>query len=203
MKIIGVGQNYHEHIKEMGAKIPDEPVIFLKPDTALLKNNDPFYYPDFSNEIHYETEVVVRIEKEGKHIDEKFASKYYHSVALGIDFTARDLQKKAKEKGLPWALAKGFNDSAPVSEFILLSELETIDKIQFSLFKNGTLVQQGNTRDLIFTVDFLISYISKFITLKKGDLIFTGTPSGVGPVAIGDRLEGFLENKQVLDFYVK
>jgi 2-keto-4-pentenoate hydratase/2-oxohepta-3-ene-1,7-dioic acid hydratase in catechol pathway len=203
MKIIGVGRNYSEHIQELKNDRPTEPVIFLKPDTALLKNNSPFYHPDFSNNIHYEVELLVRIGKEGKNIEEKFASKYIDGIGIGIDFTARDLQDKAKEKGLPWTLAKGFNGSAPVSEFIPVTEIKDLGNINFSLNVNGNTVQKSNSNKMIFSFGSVISYISKFILLKKGDIIFTGTPEGVGKINIGDRLEAFIENEKHLQVDIK
>ena len=203
MKIICVGRNYAAHIAELNNERPEEPVIFTKPDTALLRNNAPFYYPDYSQDIHHEVEIVLKINKEGKHVAEKFADKYFQEIGLGIDFTARDLQSKAKAKGLPWALAKGFNGSAPISNFVDKSEFDDLNKLQFSLTKNEEVVQQGNTELMLYSFNFLISYISKFITLRKGDLIFTGTPSGVGPVKIGDRLKGFIESREFFDFEVK
>lgn len=202
MKIFGIGRNYSEHIKELGNERPEEPVIFLKPDTALLRNNEPFYYPDFSNDIHHEVEIVLRICKEGKHIDEKYASRYYDAIGVGIDFTARDLQQKAKQKGLPWTLAKGFNGSAPVSSF-LGKEAFDLQNLNFGLQVNGEVRQQGNTSFMIFSFDYIIAYLSKFFTLRKGDLIYTGTPEGVAAVKQGDRLTAFIENKTLLDFEVK
>ncbi|AHM58994.1 fumarylacetoacetate (faa) hydrolase [Flammeovirgaceae bacterium 311] len=202
MKIFGIGRNYAEHIKELGNERPEEPVIFIKPDTSLLRNNQPFYYPDFSSDVHHEVEIVLRISKEGKHIDEKFAPRYYDAIGIGIDFTARDLQQKAKEKGLPWSIAKGFNGSAPVSEFISKEEFD-LHNLDFSLQVNGETRQQGNTSLMIFSFDYTIAYLSRFFTLKKGDLIYTGTPKGVGPVKPGDRLTAFIENKNLLDFEVK
>ena len=203
MKILAIGRNYAEHIAELNNQIPDEPVIFFKPDTALLKNNDPFYYPDFSQDIHHEVEIILRISKEGKNIGAKFASKYFDAIGLGIDFTARDLQAKAKSKGLPWTLAKGFNGSAPVSEFLLLSEFPDLTNLNFRLLVNGQEKQNGNTSMMLNSFEDMLAYMSRFITLKKGDIIFTGTPSGVGPVKIGDRLEGFIEDKKLLDFEIK
>ncbi len=196
MKIIGIGRNYIEHVKELNNSITSAPIIFLKPDTALLKNNEPFYFPTFTKDIHHEIELVVKISKEGKNIQEKFAHKYYDEIGIGIDFTARDLQQQAKEEGLPWTLAKGFIGSAP--EFVPKSDFSDVQKISFSLTINGELRQSGTTADMVFTIDYIISYISQFITLKKGDLIYTGTPKGVGSIAIGDKLEGFLENKKML-----
>lgn len=203
MKIICIGRNYGAHAKEMNAEVPTKPVFFMKPDTALLKDNEPFYFPNFSNDIHYECEVVVKIAKVGKNIDVKFAHKYYDQISLGIDFTARDLQQECKEKGLPWEIAKSFENSAPISSvFIDKRELD-LNGISFHLEKNGERVQYGNTADFIFKVDEIIAYISKFMTLKTGDLIFTGTPAGVGPVQIGDKLIGYLENQKMFDFEIK
>jgi acylpyruvate hydrolase len=203
MKILAIGRNYAEHIKELNNERPSEPVIFMKPDTAILKNNSPFYYPDYSNDIHHEIELVLKISREGKNIEEKFAHKYFEEIGLGIDFTARDLQSKAKEKGLPWTIAKGFNGSAPVSEFVPVADFTDLNNLNFSLNVNGETKQQGNTNMMLFSFNLMISYLSRFFTLKKGDLIFTGTPAGVGPVKIGDRLEGFIEDKKMLDFEVK
>jgi 2-keto-4-pentenoate hydratase/2-oxohepta-3-ene-1,7-dioic acid hydratase in catechol pathway len=203
MKIFAIGRNYAEHIKELNNERPDEPVIFTKPETAILKNNAPFYYPDFSKDIHHEVEILLKIDKEGKNIEEKFAHKYYREIGIGIDFTARDLQQKAKEKGLPWDIAKGFNGSAPMSEFIPLSEISDLNNLNFSLRVNGELKQQGNTGLMLFNFNYIVSYLSRFFTLKKGDIIFTGTPKGVGPVKIGDRLDCFIEDKQMLSFEVK
>ncbi len=203
MKIFCVGQNYAEHVKEFGGQIPSQPVIFSKPETAVLRNGEPFYYPDFSKEIDYETELVIKINKEGKYIDPKFAPKYYDEIALGIDFTARDLQRELKAKGQPWDIAKGFNGSAPLSNFVPLSKFADVQNLNFHLHINGVQKQKGNTSDMIFKVNELIAYISKFFLLKKGDLIFTGTPVGVGPVHIGDKLEAFLENEKMLEFEIK
>jgi acylpyruvate hydrolase len=203
MRIFAVGRNYQDHISELKNPKPLAPVVFTKPDTAILRNNDPFYYPAFTKDIHHEVELVVRICKEGKSIEEKFASKYYDAVAIGIDFTARDLQDELKKQGLPWDIAKGFNGSAPLSEFIPLSEIKNIHQLSFSLKLNDTLVQQGSTADMIFGIEGIISYISTFFTLRKGDVIFTGTPSGVGPVKIGDRLIAYLEEKEMLNFEIK
>lgn len=203
MKIFAIGRNYAEHIKELANERPDEPVIFTKPDTALLKNNAPFYYPDFSKDIHYEVEILLKINKEGKNIDQKFAHKYYSEIGIGIDFTARDLQQKAKEKGLPWDIAKGFNGSAPISEFIPLSEISDLHQLNFSLKVNGETRQQGNTSLMLFSFDYIIAYLSRFFTLKKGDIIFTGTPKGVGPVKAGDQLEAFIEEKSFLSCEVR
>lgn len=203
MKILAIGRNYVDHIKELNNERPDEPVIFTKPDTALLKNNEPFYYPDFTNDIHHEVEVILRICKEGKYVAEEHAHKYYDKIGLGIDFTARDLQSKAKEKGLPWAIAKGFNGSAPISEWIDKKDFEDLKNINFSLKVDGEIRQEGNTSLMLFSFDYIISYLSKFFTLKTGDIIFTGTPKGVASVAIGNRLEAFLEQQKLLDFEIK
>lgn len=203
MKVIAIGRNYSEHIKELNNETPDKPVIFLKPDTAILKQNKPFYYPEFSSDIHYEVELVIKISKEGKHIAKKFASKYYEEIGLGIDFTARDLQTQLKEKGLPWELAKSFDNSAPVSEFIPISAFEDLKNLNFSLKINEEIKQTGNTKDMLHYFDDIISFVSEYITLKKGDLIFTGTPSGVGKINIGDRLTGFIEDKMMLNFEIK
>ncbi|MEP5613911.1 MAG: fumarylacetoacetate hydrolase family protein [Cyclobacteriaceae bacterium] len=202
MKIICIGRNYVEHIEELGNERPSEPIIFMKPDTALLKNNDPFFYPDFSSDVHHEVEVMVKIKKEGKSIQKEFASDYYGELGLGIDFTARDLQTKAKEKGYPWEIAKGFNGSAPISNFISKGDFD-VKNINFKLQKNGADVQVGNTSLMIWEIDEIIAYVSRFILLKIGDLIFTGTPKGVGPVKIGDQLEGFIEDRKMFDFQVK
>jgi len=203
MKIFCVGQNYAEHVKEFGGQIPSQPVIFSKPETAVLRNGEPFYYPDFSKEIDYETELVIKINKEGKYLDPKFAPKYYDEIALGIDLTARDLQRELKAKGQPWDISKGFNGSAPLSNFVPLSKFADVQNLNFHLHINGVQKQKGNSSDMIFKVNELIAYISKFFLLKKGDLIFTGTPVGVGPVHIGDKLEAFLENEKMLDFEIK
>lgn len=202
MKIFGIGRNYVAHIKELNNDRPDEPVIFTKPDTALLQKNRPFYYPAFSQDIHFEVEIVLKICKAGKNIDEKFAHTYYDQIGIGIDFTARDLQQKAKEKGLPWAIAKGFNDSAPISNFTSKADFD-MKNLNFSLTQNGEIRQEGNTSLMLFSFDYIISYLSKFFLLKKGDLIYTGTPSGVGPVAIGDRLETFIEDKKMMHVEIK
>jgi len=203
MKIIAIGRNYAEHAKELNNPVPGSPVIFMKPDTALLKENKPFYHPDFSEDIHYECEVVLKVSKEGKHISEKFAPNYFEEIALGIDFTARDLQSKLKEKSLPWELAKGFDGSAPVSNFLPKSQFADLHNLNFKLDINGEPRQQGNTSNMLFSFEYIISFVSKYITLKKGDLIFTGTPPGVGRVAIGDKLEGYIEDIKLLDFFVK
>lgn len=204
MRIFCIGRNYVEHIEELKNERPEEPVIFTKPDTALIRNNGPFYYPDFSKDIHHEVELVLRICKEGKNIEEKFAHKYYDSIGIGIDFTARDLQQKAKEKGLPWDIAKGFNGSAPLSDkFILVSEFKNLKGINFSLQIDGQLKQQGNTSFMLFNFEYIISYLSKFFTLRTGDYIFTGTPKGVSAVTVGNVLSAYIENEKLLEFEVK
>lgn len=204
MRIFAIGRNYAEHISELNNERPDEPVIFTKPDTAILRKNAPFYYPDFSKDIHHEVELVLKISKEGKSIEEKFAHKYYDSIGIGIDFTARDLQQKAKEKGLPWDIAKGFNGSAPISEtFIAKEKIKELDNISFKLEVDGKTKQEGNTSLMLFNFDYIISYLSKFFTLKTGDLIFTGTPKGVGPVTVGNQLSAYIENEKLLEFEVK
>ena len=203
MKIICIGRNYADHAKELKNEIPAEPVFFLKPDTALLKDNEPFYLPEFTTDLHYECEVVVKIAKVGKNIQEKFAHKYYEQISLGIDFTARDLQSKCKEKGLPWEMAKAFDNSAPLSSVFIDKKNVNLNDLKFHLDINGTTVQKGTTNDWIFHIDQVIAYVSRFMTLKTGDLIFTGTPAGVGPVAIGDHLEGFIGEEKVLDLKIK
>jgi acylpyruvate hydrolase len=203
MKIIAIGRNYAEHAKELNNPVPSVPVIFMKPDTALLKDNKPFYHPEFSQDVHHEIEIVLKVCKEGKSINEKFAGNYYDEIALGIDFTARDIQSRHKEKGLPWELAKAFDNSAPVSNFLPKSKFADLYDLNFHLDINGGLRQQGSTKDLLFSFEKIIAFVSGYITLKKGDLIFTGTPSGVSKVAIGDHLEGYLENEKLLDFYIK
>jgi len=201
MKIICIGRNYAEHAKEMKADLPVEPVFFMKPDTALLKETD-FYLPDFTKDLHHEIELVVKISKAGKHISEQFANKYYDEIGLGIDFTARDIQAKCKEKGLPWEKAKAFDNSAPIGKFIG-KEAFDLGNINFELLVNGQVKQSGNSKNMIFTIDKIISYVSQYITLKTGDLIFTGTPEGVGQVNIGDKLEGFVNGEKFLELNVK
>lgn len=204
MKIICVGRNYVAHAKELNSEIPDEPVLFMKPDSALLRNNDPFYIPDWSNDLHHEVELIVKISKVGKNIAKKFAPRYYKEIGLGIDFTARDLQNKLKDKGLPWEKSKAFDHSAVVClEFVPLDSFANRNAIPFRLDINGKTVQEGNSELMIFPIDEIIEHVSKYFTLKIGDLIYTGTPAGVGPVKIGDRLEGFLEGKKKFDFLVK
>ena len=203
MKIICVGWNYPDHNAEMKHETVSEPVIFMKPDSALLRENKPFFIPDFSKQVEYEVELVVRINRLGKNISEKFASRYYEEVALGVDFTARDLQQRQRALGEPWEIAKAFDNSAVISDFIPLSTLANAEGISFSLSKNGVEVQRGNTQDMLFSVNQIIAYVSRFFTLKIGDLIYTGTPAGVGPVVMGDYLEGFIEDNKMLNFFVK
>lgn len=203
MKIICVGRNYAKHAEELKNEVPSEPVIFMKPKNALLQNNHPFYYPEFTENLHYECELVLRISKNGKHIQERFANRYYDQVTVGIDFTARDIQEKLKAKGLPWEIAKSFDNSAIVGKFIPIAPTLNLANLNFSLQKNKEVVQQGNTEEMIFSFDKLVAYISKYFTLNIGDLIFTGTPAGVGPVEIGDSLEAFIENDSLLEFMVK
>ncbi|MDD3189774.1 MAG: fumarylacetoacetate hydrolase family protein [Fermentimonas sp.] len=204
MKIFAIGLNYASHNKEMKRTfVSEEPVLFMKPDTALLKDGKPFLLPDFSDEMHYETEMVVKVNRLGKTIAERFAHRYYDEITVGIDFTARDLQRKQKELGLPWEIAKSFDNSAAIGEFISKSEFEDIQNINFHLDINESTVQQGNTKDMIYSVDRIISYISRFFTLKIGDLIFTGTPAGIGAVNINDHLQGYIEDRKLLDFRVK
>jgi len=203
MKIICVGRNYVEHIDELKNEKPAEPVIFMKPDSALLRKNQPFYIPSFSNNLHHEIELVIKIDKIGKNISEKFAHRYYSSVGLGIDFTARDLQDKLKAKGLPWEKAKAFDQSAAISnDFIPIAELEK-ENINFRLDINGEPRQLGNSSQMIFSFDELVSHISNYFTLKIGDLIYTGTPAGVGAVKIGDRLQAYIGEKMLMDFLIK
>lgn len=203
MKIICIGRNYAAHAKELGNEVPEEPVLFLKPETAIVLNRQPFFIPDFTQDVHYEAEVVVRINRLGKHIEERFAHKYYDAITLGIDFTARDLQAKLKAKGLPWERAKAFDGSAVVGKFISKDKLPAINSLNFELDKNGTTVQKGNTGNMLNNVDQIIAFASQYFTLKIGDLIFTGTPEGVGPVARGDTLTGLIEGQKVFDVSVK
>jgi 2-keto-4-pentenoate hydratase/2-oxohepta-3-ene-1,7-dioic acid hydratase in catechol pathway len=202
MKILCVGRNYSEHAKELGNAVPENPVIFSKPDTALLKNGEPFYIPDFSNDVHHEIELVIKINKVGKKIQKKFARNYFSEIGLGIDFTARDKQNELKSKGLPWELAKAFDGSAPIGNFINIENID-LKNIDFSLQKNGQLVQQGNTSQMIFSFEQIVSFVSQYFTLKVGDLIYTGTPAGVNQVNIGDHLEGFIGNESMLICEVK
>ena len=204
MKILAVGLNYESHNVEMKRTFQsNEPVIFMKPESAQLKDGKPFFIPDFSNEVQYETEMVVKINRLGKNIDEKFAHRYYDELTVGIDFTARDIQRNLKEKSLPWEISKGFDGSAAIGSFIPKKEFENVQNINFHLDINSKTVQEGNTRDMIISVDKIIAYVSKFFTLKIGDLIYTGTPAGVGPVKIDDHLEGYLEDKKLLDFNIR
>ncbi len=203
MKILAIGWNYPQHNAELSATTPKEPVVFLKPDSSLLKNGKPFFIPDFSEEIEYETELVLRINRLGKHIAPKFASRYYDAIGLGIDFTARDLQRHQKEAGLPWEICKAFDSSAAIGDFLPLSSFNDLNNISFRLDKNGTTVQHGNSSQMIFNFDQIVSYVSRFFTLKIGDLIFTGTPAGVGKVEINDLLEGYIEDKKMFSFRIK
>lgn len=203
MKIICIGRNYAEHAKEMKSEVPTEPVFFMKPDTALLKDNEPFYFPDFTKDLHHEIEVVLKISKVGKHIAEEFANKYYEEISLGIDFTARDLQAQCKAKGLPWEKAKSFDSSAPIGKFVNKTDLGDLQNLNFELKINNESKQKGNTSDLLFSFDKVIAYVSQFVTLKVGDLIYTGTPEGVGPVKIGDQLHGSLNGIELFCFEIK
>ncbi|MGL2964840.1 fumarylacetoacetate hydrolase family protein [Flavobacterium sp. RSB2_4_14] len=203
MKIICIGRNYVDHIKELKNERPDEPVIFLKPDTAILPKKTPFVIPEFSNEIHHEIEILVKINKVGKYIDTKFAHKYYDEIGLGIDFTARDVQNKLKEKGLPWEKAKAFDGSAIIGDFQPKNNFLSMENITFELTNNGQSVQKGNTSYMLWKIDEIVSYVSQYFTLKKGDIIFTGTPEGVAKVSPNDYLEGFIENKRVLRLHIK
>lgn len=203
MKIICIGRNYAEHITELQNERPTDPVIFLKPDTAILVKKQPFFIPDFSNDVHYEVEVLVKINRIGKHIDKKFAHKYYNEIGLGIDFTARDLQTELKEKGLPWEKAKSFDGAAVVGDWISMENIKDVNAIAFSLKKNGNSVQIGNTSHMLWKIDELIELVSKYFTLKIGDIIFTGTPAGVGKVEANDKLIGFIEDTQMFSITVK
>jgi len=203
MKIIAVARNYIDHAAELHNPVPERPVIFMKPDTALLRDDRDFYCPEFSRDIHYECEIIVRICNEGRHIAEKFAHRYYDAIGLGIDFTARDVQAELKSKGLPWELAKAFDHSAVAGPMVPKGEFADVRQIPFSLRKNGTVVQSGNTKDMVFGIDTLLAFISRHITLRKGDLLYTGTPAGVGPVAIGDLLEGFIADRRMFRTHIK
>ena len=203
MKLICIGRNYTEHIKELENEKPADPVIFLKPDTAILLKKQPFFIPDFSNDVHHEVEILVKINKVGKYIDKKFAHKYYNEIGLGIDFTARDLQSKLKEKGLPWEKAKAFDGAAVIGNWLSVSEFSNINAIEFSLKKNDNIVQKGNTSHMLWKIDEIIEYVSKYFTLKIGDVIFTGTPAGVSKVIANDKLKGFIEDKQMFSITVK
>jgi len=187
----------------MNNQIPQVPVFFLKPDTSLIRNNNPFFYPEFTTDLQYELEVVMKINRLGRNISEKFAHRYFNEIGLGIDFTARDLQRLCKDKGMPWEMAKAFDGSAPISEFVKKDNFENLGNVKFRLEKNDVIVQNGNTKDMVFNFDQIISYVSKFITLRTGDLIFTGTPVGVGPVKIGDRLKAYFEDELMLDFFIR
>lgn len=203
MKILCIGRNYQAHAKELNNPVPAQPLIFFKPDTALVRNNKDVFYPEFTRDLHFECEVVLRISREGKYIQEEFVSTYLDSVGLGLDLTARDIQSEAKKKGLPWTLAKGFNDAAPVSEFIPIAEFPDLQDLRFTCDINGERRQTGHTADMIFSIPKLVSYITQFITVKKGDLIFTGTPEGVGPLQIGDHIVGHLGDRKMLDFHIR
>ena len=203
MKILCVGRNYADHILELSNEQPDDPVIFLKPETAIPLKNEPFFYPDFSKDVHYEVEILVKINRVGKNIDEKFAHKYYDEIGVGIDFTARDVQSKLKAKGLPWELAKAFNGSAPISTFVPKTDFPDLNNVNFRLDLNGEIRQQGNTNLMLFKIDYLISFVSRYFLLQKGDILFTGTPKGVGPVQIGDTLTAYIEDRKMLEIGVK
>jgi 2-keto-4-pentenoate hydratase/2-oxohepta-3-ene-1,7-dioic acid hydratase in catechol pathway len=203
MKIICIGRNYVKHIEELQNERPDEPVIFLKPDTAVVQKQFPFVIPEFSDDVHHEVEVLVKINKVGKYIDAKFAYKYYDEIGLGIDFTARDLQAKLKEKGLPWEKAKAFDGSAVIGDFISKTEFQSLDNINFELTNNGNVVQKGNTRQMLWKIDEIIAYVSQYFTLRTGDIIFTGTPEGVAKVSPDDVLEGYIEGKRIFRIQVK
>jgi len=203
MKIICVGRNYADHAKELGNDIPDEPVIFMKPKSALLQSHTPFYYPEFTNELHYECELVLRVCKNGKYIQERHANNYYNGIAVGIDFTARDIQDELKKKGLPWEKAKAFDNSAAIGKFIDITPDLNRKNINFCLYKNKELVQQGNSGQMIFNFDSIVEHISNYFSLNIGDLIFTGTPAGVGECVVGDELEGFIEEQKLLSLEIK
>ncbi|MFD0864160.1 fumarylacetoacetate hydrolase family protein [Sungkyunkwania multivorans] len=203
MKIICIGRNYTEHIKELANERPSDPVVFLKPDTSILLKKQPFFIPDFSDDIHHEVEILVKINRIGKHIDKKFAHKYYDEIGLGIDFTARDLQAKLKEKGLPWEKAKAFDGAAVVGEWLHKEQFSDVNDIDFRLEKNGTVVQKGNTSFMLWKIDELLEYVSKYFTLKIGDIIFTGTPAGVGRVATNDKLIGYVGERRLFSITVK
>jgi 2-keto-4-pentenoate hydratase/2-oxohepta-3-ene-1,7-dioic acid hydratase in catechol pathway len=203
MKIIGIGRNYGAHAQELNNPVPAEPIIFMKPDTALVKGNKPFFYPDFSTDIHHELEIVIRIGRVGKNIAESFAHRYFEELTVGIDFTARDIQQRLKEKGLPWETAKAFDNSAPVGTFIEKSIFPDVHAINFGLRINDRMAQTGNTSGMLFSFEYLIAYVSRFFTLQMGDLIFTGTPAGVGPVKPGDHLVADIEGTELLNFHVR
>ena len=203
MKIFAIGQNYVEHNKELNSKNPTEPVVFMKPDTALLRNNKPFYVPDFSQELHYETELIVKINRIGKNIAPRFASRYYSEIGLGVDFTARDLQRKLKAEGKPWEISKAFDNSAVIGNFLPVDSLGNVQDIRFRLDLNETTVQKGHSAEMIFPIDELIAYVSRYFTLKIGDILFTGTPAGVGTVKPGDKLQGYIFDQKMFDFNIK
>lgn len=203
MKIICIGRNYAEHAREFNNDVPEKPIFFFKPDTSIITRNRPFFYPDFSENIHYEAEIVLRISRLGKNIAPKFAHRYFREFTLGIDFTARDLQKECKKNGWPWEIAKGFEGSAPIGRFLPIEHFNDIHNLNFHLNINDELTQKGNTANMIFSFEDIISYVSQFVTLKMGDLIFTGTPAGVGPVHINDRLTGFVEDHELINFRIK
>lgn len=203
MKIICIGRNYVKHAEELKSEVPDEPVYFMKPASCLVNNNKPFFYPDFSKEIHYETEIIIKINRLGKNISKQYASRYFDEIGIGIDFTARDIQREQIKKGLPWEKAKAFDNAAPMSRFVHKENFQDINNLSFHLTINDKMVQQGSTKDMIFNFDDLIAYVSQFMTLKIGDLIFTGTPAGVGPVHINDQLKAYIENEKYLDFFIK
>ena len=203
MKILAIGQNYVEHNKELNHAYPEKPMVFMMPDTAILRKNRPFYIPDFSNELHHEVELIVKINRLGKNIAKKFAHRYYAEIGLGIDFTARDIQQKLKEKGYPWEISKAFDNAAVIGDFMSVTEVEDVQNIDFRLDVNGETVQKGNSKDMIFSIDAFIAYASQFFTFKIGDILFTGTPSGVGPVKVGDRLEGYIFDRKMFDFKIK
>lgn len=203
MKILAIGQNYADHNKELQNQTPTEPVVFMKPDSALLKNNKPFFIPDFSQELHYETELIIKFNRLGKNIESRFAHRYYAEIGLGIDFTARDLQRDLKAQGKPWEISKAFDNSAVIGNFIQVATISDIQNIEFRLDLNGKTVQKGNSAQMTFPINELIAYVSRYFTIKIGDFLFTGTPAGVGAVAIGDRLEGYISDQKMFDFYVK
>lgn len=203
MKIICIGRNYAAHAKELNNEIPENPVFFLKPDTSIIRNNAPFYYPDFSTDIHHEVEIVLKINRLGKNIDRKFAHRYYDEIGIGIDFTARDLQNECKKKGLPWEMAKAFEGAAPIGKFLPKASIPDLNSISLRLDINGKTVQNGTSANMLFHFDTIIEYVSKFFPLKIGDLIYTGTPEGVGPVQIGDHLQAYMNEQLLLDFKIK
>jgi 2-keto-4-pentenoate hydratase/2-oxohepta-3-ene-1,7-dioic acid hydratase in catechol pathway len=203
MKIFCIGRNYTDHAKELGNDVPEEPVVFMKPKSALLQAHTPFYYPEFTNELHYECELVLRVSKNGKYIQERFANKYYDAVSVGIDFTARDIQTQCKEKGLPWEIAKAWDNSAVIGKWVPVANLKNKKDIGFSLYKNKELVQQGRSSQMLFQFDQIVAYISNFFSVNIGDLIYTGTPAGVGEAVVGDELEGFLEDESMFQLEIK